>query len=437
MLSVKIIPDDVAGNVSNSYRESGDKDHGSEFNCGNVRKPELKTCEHNIIAKTKVELKATEAPGYTFTGWSKECTPDTNNKYVCTVTMDSAKTVTASFKQDECREATTTETNAGITSFKKRGTRENAGSCKETALLSVTVTPNDMGNIVNVKNISLTDPVNLDCKSNCNQDFLKDAAVTLTAKAATGYTFTGWSGTDSAGNNICPDTKNTACNVNMNDAKAVTATFAQNVTYPLSVTVDANGKVTSTPAGIADCTTATCTANFAAKANVTLTAIPNSGYEVNWTGCTPTTKTTCMVNMANAAKTITATFTNIPPPVPTYSVSPESTTNGSSTWGVSYFTLNALVIGNDLRLTVSKTDGTNFTTSGLMYFRVGSYTSTENRCSGGMPVIVDSKFKTCTHDLSLYTNYPKDFYVYFDSDQLDNSGNRTFTWVGPVTVTQQ
>jgi len=52
----------------------------------------------------------------------------------------------------------------------------------------------------------------------------------------------------------------------------------------------------------------------------------------------------------------------------------------------------------------------------------------------GTPVIVGSPSKTCTHNLSLYTDYPKDFYVYFDSDQLDNNGNRTFTWV--VTVTQ-
>ncbi|OQW90567.1 MAG: hypothetical protein BWK78_06680 [Thiotrichaceae bacterium IS1] len=396
-------------------------------------------CTQSFIRGSKVILTAkppSSATGCKFEKWSAEndtktgkdvCSEETNGKTpTCTVDIKQGmpSNIYAVFSDGKRGEI-------------RKGTRD-ADSCEETSLLSIIVNPDKVGNIVNMGGGSITEMINLNCETDCSQDFPINTNAVLTAKAAAGYTFTGWTGKDSTGNDICPDTKNTACTVSMNTAKAVTATFAQNVvtTYPLTLTVvGANGKVTSSPVGITDCAETTCKANFAAKANVTLTATPTSGYEVSWTGCTPTTKTTCMVNMATAAKTVTATFIIIPPP-PTYSVSPESTTNGSSTWGTSYFTLHGVVEGNDLRLTVSKTDGTNFTTSGLMYFRVGSYNSAENRCTGGMPVIVDSKFKTCTHDLSLYTGYPKDFYVYFDSDQPDNNGNRTFTWVGPVTVTQ-
>jgi hypothetical protein len=45
-----------------------------------------------------VGLMAIPDPGYQFDRWSSNCTPNPSYPYVCTVTMDSNKTVTAYFR---------------------------------------------------------------------------------------------------------------------------------------------------------------------------------------------------------------------------------------------------------------------------------------------------------------------------------------------------
>ena len=112
------------------------------------------------------------------------------------------------------------------------------------------------------------------------------STVTLTAKANSGSSFTGWSG-------ACIGNAPT-CAVTMNAESAVTASFAAVVAggggggggatgFKLSVAKSNSGTVTSTPAGI-NCGN-TCTATFGAGNAVTLTATPPPGLVfLGWRG---------------------------------------------------------------------------------------------------------------------------------------------------------
>ena len=101
-------------------------------------------------------------------------------------------------------------------------------------------------------------------------------SVTLTAIAASGATFVGWSG-------ACTGQGN-PCQVQMDDARSVTARFDA-MTYTLSVTRTGagDGTISLTPAGI-DCGTA-CSATYASGTAVTLTASVSGGATfTGWSG---------------------------------------------------------------------------------------------------------------------------------------------------------
>jgi len=142
-------------------------------------------------------------------------------------------------------------------------------------------------------------PSGINCGSTCSANFTSGASVTLTAAAAGGSTFSGWSG-------ACTGTG--ACTVSMTAARSVTATFNSSATtFALSVTKagSGSGAVTSSPAGI-NCG-ATCSANFASGASVTLTPAAASGSTfTGWSGACSGTST-CSVSMT-AARAVTATF---------------------------------------------------------------------------------------------------------------------------------
>jgi Divergent InlB B-repeat domain len=72
------------------------------------------------------------------------------------------------------------------------------------------------------------------------------------------------------------------------------------------------GSVTSAPAGI-DCGTS-CTGTFNPDSSVTLTAAPSAGSTFSgWTGCNTTSGSQCTVTVS-ADRTVSASFTPIPPP---------------------------------------------------------------------------------------------------------------------------
>jgi hypothetical protein len=148
-------------------------------------------------------------------------------------------------------------------------------------------------------------PAGIDCGADCAESYASSAAVTLTATAAAGSTFTGWSG-------ACTGTA--ACTVTMNAAKSVTATFAlQTFALTTNTSGTGSGTITSSPAGI-NCG-GDCSESYASGAAVTLTATAAAGSTfTGWSGaCTGTA--TCTVTM-NAAKSVTATFTRAIPQAP-------------------------------------------------------------------------------------------------------------------------
>jgi hypothetical protein len=122
--------------------------------------------------------------------------------------------------------------------------------------------------------------------------------VTLTATAATGSTFTGWSGGGCAGAGVCTFV--------LNGPKSITATFTLQSRH-LTVLKKGNGHgtVTSAPAGIG-CGT-TCNVGFPYGSAVTLTAkpTPNSIF-IGWSGACAG-KAACPLSMT-LDRTATATF---------------------------------------------------------------------------------------------------------------------------------
>ena len=163
----------------------------------------------------------------------------------------------------------------------------NAGSTTH----SLIVTKSGAGTVTSA-------PAGIDCGAICSASFTNGASVTLTAAAASGSTFAGWSGA-CAGNGTCV--------VSMTAASTVTATFSASTHVALSVLRAGTGMgtVTSMPAGI-NCGT-TCSADYASGTSVTLTAAPTSGSTfAGWTGaCTGTAN--CVVTLAQA-RSVTATF---------------------------------------------------------------------------------------------------------------------------------
>ncbi len=148
-------------------------------------------------------------------------------------------------------------------------------------------------------------PAGISCGSDCSESYASGAAVTLTATAAAGSSFTGWS-------DAC--TGSATCTVTMNAAKSVTATFAlQTFALTANKSGSGSGTITSSPAGIS--CGSDCSESYASGAAVTLTATAAAGSSfTGWSGAC-TGSATCTVTM-NAAKSVTATFSQALPAPP-------------------------------------------------------------------------------------------------------------------------
>jgi hypothetical protein len=150
-------------------------------------------------------------------------------------------------------------------------------------------------------------PAGINCSPTSNQcasGFAGGTLVTLTASANAGSMFSGWSGGGCSGT--------ASCVVDLTKDTTVSATFTVIPSFLLTVT-DAgtgSGTVTSNPSGI-NCPDA-CSASFQSGTQVVLTAAPATGSAFSgWSGACSGTGT-CTVTMS-AAKSVTATFTALPP----------------------------------------------------------------------------------------------------------------------------
>ncbi|MEW6331755.1 MAG: InlB B-repeat-containing protein [Pseudomonadota bacterium] len=229
------------------------------INCGTA-------CSAIYASGTSVTLTATAASGYSFAGWSGACR---GKKPSCRVSMKAARNVGATFTQNSATNTTTS--------------------------YSLNVSVSGSGNVT-------SSPGGINCGTTCTASYASGTSVTLTATAATGYSFAGWSG-------ACSGTS-TTCAVAMTAGRGVTATFSQNVVnYTLTVGKSGSGSITSAPAGI-NCGT-TCSASYSSGTSVTLTAGAASGYSfAGWGGACSDTSETCTVSMS-AARSVTATFNQI------------------------------------------------------------------------------------------------------------------------------
>jgi uncharacterized repeat protein (TIGR02543 family) len=141
-------------------------------------------------------------------------------------------------------------------------------------------------------------PSGINCGTSCSASYANGTSVTLTASAATGYSFSGWGG-------ACSGTSVT-CRLSITGARRATATFSKNIYYMLTVGKTGSGTVTSSPSGI-NCGTS-CSASYASGTNVTLTASAATGYSFSgWSGACSGTSMGCTVSMT-AARSVTATF---------------------------------------------------------------------------------------------------------------------------------
>jgi murein peptide amidase A len=144
------------------------------------------TCSHEFAVGTRVTLTATAGAGSFFTGWSEG---GCSGIGTCEVTLSTAESVTATF---------------GIVP-------------SDDNPLSVTKAGSGSGTVT-------SSPAGIDCGSTCSDVFPSRTVVALTATAASGSTFTGWSGAGCSGTG--------SCQVTMSAAAWVTATFDEECVVP-------------------------------------------------------------------------------------------------------------------------------------------------------------------------------------------------------------
>lgn len=137
------------------------------------------TCDAGFVEGVTVTLTATPDAGYRFVQWSGACTGNA----VCTVTMDAAKSITATF---------------------------------ELIQYTLSITKTGGGAIV-------SNPPGIDCGAVCSSLFKQDTSVILTATPAAGFSFNGWGGACSG---------QAGCVVTLNDNRTVSASFAEIPTFP-------------------------------------------------------------------------------------------------------------------------------------------------------------------------------------------------------------
>jgi len=156
----------------------------------------------------------------------------------------------------------------------------------------------DMTTAVTGSGTITSNPSGINCEDDCTESFHEGTVVTLTATAATGSTFTGWTGSIITTTNPLILT--------MDEAKSVTATFTLD-THALTVNLNGDGSVSSDPVGI-DCGV-DCSETYDYGTVVTLTAVSETGFSfTGWTGSIITT-TNPLILTIDEAQNVTATFT--------------------------------------------------------------------------------------------------------------------------------
>jgi len=218
-------------------------------------------CSEVYSSGTVVSLMATAGLGSTFAGWSgdSDCVDGI-------VTMTANKSCIATFNASVVSSYTL---NIAVTSV-------------------VSADGNGSGSVT-------SNPVGINCGSDCSEQYSSGTVVSLTPVPASGSIFAGWSGDSDCFDGVVTMSANRSC----------TAAFKLD-TVSLSVLRSGNGTVTSNPSGI-NCGTA-CTKNYAKNTKVTLAAQSSAGnLFAGWSGGGCQGLTNCTVTLANSTS-VSATF---------------------------------------------------------------------------------------------------------------------------------
>lgn len=227
----------------------------ADIDCGSA-------CHAHVAHGDEVTLHAVPEAGSSLLSWGGACA-SAGTALTCQVTVTEALSVTASF---------------GLARYDVVVTRTGDGSGSVAA-------------------------TGIACGNDCSEEVGHGAVLTFTQTTATGSVFAGWGG-DCSGTG--------ACSVTASDDVNVSAEFdLLRYTHTVNVVGERSGagRVTSTPAGI-DCSSGTCTHDFAHGQLVTFTATPEDGSTfAGWTDSAGTCTGTgpCAV-MVGQARTLTAAF---------------------------------------------------------------------------------------------------------------------------------
>ncbi|WP_243338178.1 InlB B-repeat-containing protein [Anaeromyxobacter soli] len=222
-------------------------------------------CSADFDAPAQVTLSAVANVDSTFQGWSGAC----SGTGTCTVTMDAAKDVTATF---------------AVTSYALTVRTAGLGKGSVAGDLGIACAPGSSeGCTVQVPK---TTPAQL---------------VTLTATPGADSVFASWSG--------CTSVSGPVCTVAMTSTRTATATF-QPATYTVTTRTYGTGKGSVAGDGLT-CVSGVCTvsvANTSPAQVVTFTAVPEAdSVFASWSGCTSVSGPVCSVAVTGA-RTVIATF---------------------------------------------------------------------------------------------------------------------------------
>jgi hypothetical protein len=209
-------------------------------------------CSDRFASGSTVSLLPVPPTGQLFAGWEGDCSGLGN----CDLVMDATKSATARFEP------------------------EGEGTVNVT--------------IIGGGGRVTSDPPRIQCPDACTANFNVGSEVTLTATPDPGFEFGAW--VTAA---FCPDTQSPTCTFTVGPVQTITLSFlpAADPERTLTVAVNGQGRVTSSPAGI-DCG-ATCVADFPTNERVLLTAIPEPGWRFdNWGDACSGPDPNCLVELA-------------------------------------------------------------------------------------------------------------------------------------------
>jgi hypothetical protein len=275
------------------------------------------TTAASFASGTSVQLTAAPASGYSFSAWSGGCV---DTKLTCTLTMNAAKSVTATFVADNQTGALLTITsitpNPADTTTTVTGTIRAAGKPSGFQCASITKYLAQNASPVNWS-VDVVNGTYTLTQTNAGLDGALAGCPTIYIPRQYSFTFP-------INTTTLPNGSYTLQVNATGYSGAFSGTGNFTVSHPAALTVTkagtGSGTVTSSPAGI-DCG-ATCNYSFVGDTVVTLSASASPGSTfAGWSGSGCSGTGTCVVTMS-VARSVTATFNTVACPAGTVGLSP-------------------------------------------------------------------------------------------------------------------